>query len=141
MTQTLLQQVAANKPFRPVAEALSQIRYLHLVPQLVREPDRSVGRVHDPFGGDFIEQMARTPKKTLDARLRRIKDALRVAVPQLEALEWSRDEATRVAHLRGLYKHWRPDAGWQTEGQFSDGTLRLLGLLWILLDGTGPLLL
>ena len=29
----------------------------------------------------------------------------------------------------------------QTEEQFSDGTLRLLGLLWAILDGTGPLLL
>ena len=30
---------------------------------------------------------------------------------------------------------------WQTEGQFSDGTLRLLGLLWAVLDRSGPLLL
>jgi len=124
-----------------VAEAFAEIRYLHLVPQLVREPDRSVGRVKDPFGGDFIEQLARTPKKTLDARLRRIKDALKVAVPQLEELELVRDEATGVAHLKGLYKHWRPNAGWQTEEQFSDGTLRLLGLLWVFLDGGAPLLL
>ena len=28
-----------------------------------------------------------------------------------------------------------------TENQLSDGTLRLLGLLWAMLDGTGPLLL
>ncbi len=141
MTQTFLQQVSANKEFRPVAEALAEIRYLHLVPQLVREPDRSVGRVKDPFGGDFIEQLARTPKKTLDARLRRIKDALKVAVPQLDGLELIRDKATGVAHLQGLYKHWRPKAGWQTEEQFSDGTLRLLGLLWVFLDGSAPLLL
>ena len=40
-----------------------------------------------------------------------------------------------------MCEHWRPDAGWQTETQFSDGTLRLLGLLWSVLDGTGPLLL
>lgn len=141
MTQTFLQQVSANKSFRPVAEAFAEIRYLHLVPQLVREPDRSVGRVKDPFGGDFIEQLARTPKRTLDARLRRIKEALKVAVPQLEELELVRDPATGVAHLRGLYRHWRPNAGWQTEEQFSDGTLRLLGLLWVFLDGTAPLLL
>ena len=43
--------------------------------------------------------------------------------------------------LKGLYKHWRPKAGWQTEEQFSDGTLRLLGLLWVFLDGSAPLLL
>jgi predicted ATPase len=141
LTQTFLQQVNANKEFRPVVEAFAQIRYLHLVPQLVREPDRSVGKVRDPFGGDFLEQLARTPKRTLDARLRKIRDALRVAVPQLEELELERDPATGVAHLKGLYKHWRPNAGWQTEEQFSDGTLRLLGLLWVFLDGNAPLLI
>jgi predicted ATPase len=37
--------------------------------------------------------------------------------------------------------HWRPQSTWQQEDQFSDGTLRLMGLLWAALDGTGPLLL
>ena len=37
--------------------------------------------------------------------------------------------------------HWRPQGAWQTEDQFSDGTLRLLGLLWAILEGGGPLLL
>lgn len=140
LTQTYLEQVNANRKFREVAEFLAQVRYLHLVPQLVREPDRSVGRTRDPYGGDFLEQLARTPKVTLDSRLRRIKDALRVAVPQLKELVLGRD-VRGVPHLKGLYEHWRPQAGWQTEDQFSDGTLRLLGLLWAFLDGTAPLLL
>jgi predicted ATPase len=140
LTQTYLEQVNANKRFRAVTEFLSQIRYLHLVPQLVREPDRSVGRVRDPFGGDFLEQVAGTPRVTLDSRLRRIGDALRIAVPQLKELNLERD-ARGVPHLRGLYEHWRPKAGWQTEEQFSDGTLRLMGLLWVFLDGAAPLLL
>jgi hypothetical protein len=63
-----------------------------------------------------------------------------VAVPQLKKLELVRD-SRGVPHLRGLYEHWRPNAGWQTEEQFSDGTLRLLGLLWVLLDGSAPVLL
>ncbi|MEW6754598.1 MAG: AAA family ATPase [Candidatus Latescibacterota bacterium] len=63
-----------------------------------------------------------------------------MAVPQLKELRLERDEGGRP-HLRGLYEHWRPDAGWQGEDQLSDGTLRLFGLLWSLLDGTGPLLL
>ena len=41
----------------------------------------------------------------------------------------------------GKYEHWRPHGAWQTESDFSDGTLRLLGLLWAMLDGSGPLLL
>lgn len=139
--QTHLEQLNANKEFRDLAAFFAQVRYLHLVPQLVREPERSVGRSRDPFGGDFLEQLFRTPKKTRDSRLRRIQEALRVAVPQMKVLDTFRDEATGVAHLKGLYEHWRPNAGWQTEDQLSDGTLRLLGLLWVFLDGTAPLLL
>jgi predicted ATPase len=140
LTQTHLEQVNANQTFRNVAESLAQVQYLHIVPQLIREPDRSVGRSRDPYGGDFLEQLATTPKKTLDSRLRRIQDALRIAIPQLKKLELERD-ARGVPHLRGLYEHWRPNAGWQREDQFSDGTLRLLGLLWVLLDGNALLLL
>lgn len=87
-----------------------------------------------------LEQLASTPSKTLLSRLKRITSALQVAVPHLNALELKRDPRG-VPHLRGLYDHWRPKAGWQTEEQFSDGTLRLLGLLWVLLDGSQPLLL
>ncbi|MHB8380731.1 MAG: AAA family ATPase [Candidatus Binataceae bacterium] len=140
MTQTHLEQVSANKNFRAIAEFFAQIRYLHLVPQLVREPDRSVGRSRDPYGGDFLEQIARTPPRVQTARLHRIEAALRVAVPQLKELKLERDNRG-VPHLRGLYEHWRMNAGWQNEGQLSDGTLRLLGLLWSLLDGDAPLLL
>ena len=140
LTQTYLEQVNVNKEFREVADFLTSVRYLHIVPQLVREPDRSAGRKNDPFGGDFLEQIARTSEQTQHARLRRILDALRVAVPQIKELELSRDNRG-TPHLRGKYEHWRPQGAWQTEDQFSDGTLRLMGLLWAVLDGNGPLLL
>ncbi len=140
LKQTSLEQVNVNKDFREVAEFFASVRYLHLVPQLVREPDRSVGRHGDPFGGDFLEQVASTPDKTRDARLRRILDAMRVAVPQLETLELWRD-VRGTPHLRGKYQHWRSRGAWQTEDQFSDGTLRLMGLLWAVMGGPGPLLL
>jgi predicted ATPase len=140
LTQTHLEQVNANKKFRVIAEFFAQIRYLHVVPQLVRESDRLAPRPQDPFGSDFLEQIARTPKRTLESRLKRINQALAVAVPQLRELKLDRDERG-VPHLKGLYEHWRPNAGWQTEEHFSDGTLRLLGLLWALLEGNAPLLL
>jgi predicted ATPase len=96
--------------------------------------------VGDPFGGDFLEQVARTPERTKKARLRRIQEALRVAVPQLREIEQWRDDAG-TPHLRGKYEHWRPQGAWQTEEQFSDGTLRLMGLPWVAMEGGGPLLL
>jgi len=140
LTQTYLEQVNVNQPFRELVEFFASIRYLHIVPQLVREPDRSAGRTGDPFGGDFLEQVARTNPRTRDARLRRIRDALRVAVPQLQEVELTRD-ARGTPHLRGKYQHWRPQGAWQNEEQFSDGTLRLLGLLWVAMEKHGPLLL
>lgn len=140
LTQTYLEQVNVNQPFREVADFFSSVRYLHIVPQLVRDRERSVGRHGDPYGGDFIEQIARTPSKTREAWLRRVRDALLVAVPQLRELElWRNVRGT--PHMRGKYEHWRPQGAWQTEADFSDGTLRLLGLLWAALDGSGPLLL
>jgi predicted ATPase len=140
LTQTYLEQVNANREFRDIAAFFASIRYLHIVPQLVREPDRSVGRANDPFGGDFLEQVAKTPEKTRQSRLGRIKAALQVAIPQLQEIELWRD-ARGTPHLRGKYEHWRAQGAWQTESQFSDGTLRLMGILWAVMDGQGPLLL
>jgi len=140
LTQTFLEQVNVNRQFRDVATFFASIRYLHIVPQLVREPDRSVGRVNDPFGGDFLEQVAKTPEKTRKAWLRHIQKALKIAVPQLANIELWRD-VRGTPHLRGKYEHWRPQGAWQTEEQFSDGTLRLMGLLWAVLEKGGPLLL
>jgi predicted ATPase len=140
LKQTYLEQRSVNQKFRDLAAFFSSIRYLHIVPQLIREPDRSVGRSNDPFGGDFLEQIAKSQDRKREARLRRIKEALRVAVPQLQEIELWRD-ARGTPHLRGKYQHWRPQGAWQTEEQFSDGTLRLMGLLWAAMEGGGPLLL
>ena len=144
LRQTHLEQTIANQAFRDIADFFSTIRYYHIVPQLVRDPERSIGRHADPYGGDFLAQMAQTRKNTRDARLKRIQRALQVAVPQLTELKLEQDKRG-TPHLYGKYEHWRPQGGpqggWQTEADFSDGTLRLMGLLWALLEGSGPLLL
>ncbi len=140
LTQTHLEQVNVNRSFRELAAFFESVRYRHIVPQLVREPDRSVGRANDPFGGDFLEQIAKTAAKTQAARLRKIRDALRIAVPQLTDIQLQRD-ACGTPHLQGKYQHWRPQGAWQSEEQFSDGTLCLMGLLWMAMEGGGPLLL
>ena len=140
LRQTYLEQTIANREFREIADFFATIHYYHIVPQLVRDPERSIGRRADPYGGDFLEQIAGTQKPTQEARLRRILAALKVAVPHLSELKLEKDERG-ISHLYGNYEHWRPKGAWQTEADFSDGTLRLMGLLWALLDGTGPLLL
>ena len=140
LSQTHLEQINVNRPFRELAEALREVRYLHIVPQLIREPARSAGRKDDPYGGDFLEHLAQIPERTRIARLRKVNKALGFAIPQLEELKLERD-AKGTPHLKGRYRHWRGQGAWQTEEELSDETLRLLGLLWAVLDGSGPLLL
>ncbi|MCH8837192.1 MAG: AAA family ATPase [Candidatus Marinimicrobia bacterium] len=140
LRHTHLEQINANKDFRSISDFFSTITYLHLVPQLVRDPDRSVGKKNDPYGGDLLENIALTRKATREARLARIEEVFRIAVPQLSELELHRD-AKGTPHLRAKYEHWRKGGAWQDEDQFSDGTLRLLGLLWACLDSNGPILL
>lgn len=143
LTQTFLEQINVNANFREIARFLQTITYLHLVPQLLRFADSIQGRIveDDPFGQGFLERVAGVTERTRRSRLRKIEQALKIAVPQLEGLEFIRDETTGHPHLQALYSHWRLNAGWQREDQFSDGTLRLLGLLWALLESESVLLL
>lgn len=140
LRQTHLEQVAANKDFRKVADFFRSIRYYHIVPQLVRESSRWDGPEVDPYGGDFLERIMQTNVMRRKAWLKRIQNALGVAGPKLTALVAERDKRG-IPHLRGKYEHWRSQGAWQDETQFSDGTLRLMGLLWSLLEAPGPLLL
>jgi len=139
LEHTALEQVNSNKKFREIADFLASVRYLHVVPEIIRDPSRSSGG-GDPFGGDLISRINATAPKTRDARLKRMEEALRVAVPQLSNLELL-VEKSGVPHLRAKYKHWRPQGAWQREDSFSDGTLRLLGLIWSLQESGGPVLL
>lgn len=136
LTQTALEQVNMNREFRLIAEFLKGVRYLHLVPQIIRDPDLSQGRKQDPFGGDFLVSLAQTKKGSRESRLARINTALRIAVPQLDELSLERDEAGRP-HLTARYKHWRISGAKHSERDFSDGTLRLIGLLWMIQEGPG----
>lgn len=139
---THLEQVNSNFKFREIAEFFQSIQYLHIVPQLLRSPvlfPKSNGQ-EDFYGRDFIEKINKTSTKTRESFLRKINSALKYAVPQFDNLQLVKDEMG-VPHLETLYKHWRPNAGKQREDQFSDGTLRLIGLLWALLDGNKPILL
>lgn len=142
LTQTHLEQINANAEFRELGRFFESISYLHLVPQLLRHPEAfsGPGIPGDPFGKSFLEKVARTTEGTRKARLKRIEAALRIAVPQLKELTDVKD-ATGIPHLEAVYQHWRPQGAKQREDQFSDGTLRLLGLLWSLLDGDSLLLL
>lgn len=143
LTQTHLEQVNNNQSFRALAEFFSATTYLHLVPQLLKHAGEIAAREmeNDPFGQGLLQRIARTSKKTRDARIKRIAKALGQAVPLFSDLRFEQDSVTGLWHLEANFKHWRVNGAWQREDQFSDGTLRLIGLLWALQEGDGLLLL
>jgi predicted ATPase len=142
LTQTAIQQVTANVEFRGLAEFFRSISYLHIVPQLLREEQspRLNGIGRDPFGRDLLDQIRNTKPQTRRSRLKRIQKVLGAVAPQLRELELDIDKHGRP-HLRSRFAHWRGFGAYQYETQFSDGTLRLIGLLWALQEKAGPLLL
>ena len=139
---TYLEQPIANRKFREIYDFLQKVEYLHVVPQLVRESDSYIltDQKEDFYGRNMFERMASMNQKTRDAHLKRINEVLKIAVPQLDNLEFKSDK-NGVPHLEARYQHWRPKGAKQQENQFSDGTLRLLGFLWALLDGRETILL
>jgi len=62
-------------------------------------------------------------------------------MPMSNSDRFNRDEMTGLPHMEARYAHWRPQGAWHREDQFSDGTLRLIALLWSLLEGDSLLLL
>jgi predicted ATPase len=143
LTQSYLEQINANSEFRTIVHFFSEITYLHLVPQLLKFGDIIGGNVleQDPFGQGFLQRIAAAGEKTRNARLRRIQNALEKVVPQFKELRFKRDEISGTPHIEANFAHWRPTGAWQRENQFSDGTLRLIGLLWALMEGSSLLLL
>lgn len=143
LTQTHLEQIGSNANFRQLAEFFAGTTYLHLIPQLLKHGDEIGVRIpeSDPFGQGLMQRIAKTPKKTRDARLKRIQQSLATAVPLFSELRFEQDTITGLWHLEANFTHWRVNGAWQRENQFSDGTLRLIGLLWALQEGEGLLLL
>ncbi|MCP4156228.1 MAG: AAA family ATPase [bacterium] len=144
LTQTSLEQAASNHEFREINRYFDSAKYFHIVPQLLQHPDlfhnSTVSREDDPYGHHFVEAILNTAADTRKARLKKIEDALRIAVPQLSGLSETRD-SRGGAHLEAVYEHWRAGGAKQQEAQFSDGTIRLIAFLWSVLDANSLLLL
>ncbi len=123
-------------------EFLSSITYQHLVPQLLRYPhlflDANQGEDH--FGRAFLESINRINKNTRASHLKKIQEVLGKFIPMLDELTLGKDTQGQP-HLQTRYRHWRSRGDFQHEDQFSDGTLRLIGFMWSILDGSHPLLL
>ncbi len=144
LTQTALEQISSNIRFRIISEFFQSTVYLHLIPQLLRFPKdfAMIESSDDPFGKNFLKRVAQTSSSIRQSRFKTIQTVLKKAVPQFDNIDLVFDkEDLGTPHLEALYTHWRPKAGRQREDQFSDGTLRLIGFLWSLLEGDSLLLM
>jgi predicted ATPase len=139
---TFLEQPNSNKEFREIYHFFQNTQYLHIVPQLIRDSDSYMlaSNKEDFYGRNLLERMDRTNKRTTESFLRRINDVLQLAVPQLKNIAFVKDKSG-IPHLEATYEHWRAQGAKQQESQFSDGTLRLIGFMWALLDGQETILL
>ena len=157
LIRTILEDT--NQNFQELVDFFQSITYLHLVPQLLRFPDLiTVGSVETDvnaqrsakisrrkstrtqLGHGLLDKIASVDEDTRRSRMKTIEEALKIAVPQLEHLEFHHDEMSRP-HLSVRCSHWHPNSPAQHEEQLSDGTLRLLGFLWVLLESESVLLL
>ena len=139
---THLEQATANKEYRAIRDTFADIEYLNVVPQLVRESGSTIlttGK-EDYYGRNFLNRISMLPERTQKSYLKKINDVLRTVVPQMDELSFVRDEMG-VPHIEARYKHWRDKGSKQNEVAFSDGTLRLIGFLFAMLDGNGIILL
>ena len=116
--------------------------YINIIPQIIREADSFIPSIaeEDFFGRSLLDTIATTSDRTRKSRLNAITKVLRLAVPQFSNLEFAKEESGR-SHLQVKYNHFRPQGAYQREDQFSDGTLRLVGIIWALLDGSNLMLL
>ena len=157
LIHTTLEQT--DHDFRELVDFFHSITYLHLVPQLIRFPGlikvdsvetdtnarRSGSRarsksIRTQLGHGLLEKIDSVDEDIRCSRMKTIEEALKIAIPQLERLEFKHDEMGRP-HLSVRCSHWHPNSSAQHEEQLSDGTLRLLGFLWGLLESESVLLL
>ncbi|UFH48850.1 AAA family ATPase [Pseudomonas sp. KNUC1026] len=141
LSQTFLEQSTANKAFREIAHFFASTEYQHLVPALLKHKHASAGMLDDdPFGQGLLERIAACPEKNRATKLKRLQAALSAVVPTFQTLRFERDAETGAAHLEAVFGQ-QGAAQWQNEQQFSDGTLRLIGMLWSLQQEASLLLL
>lgn len=139
---THLEQVSLNRKFRSIQTFFQGIEYLNIVPQFVRESSTimQTRSKEDYYGRNFLERLANKNERIRNSYFKKISQFLRIAVPQLSELNFKKDEMG-IPHLEARYEHWRAKGSKQQEEQFSDGTIRLIGFLFCLIDCNGLVLL
>jgi predicted ATPase len=140
LEHSALEPGAAGRGTREFARFLETVRYVHPSAAVLRDAGCRAEAAAQPYGAGLIARMASAPERTRQARLRAVLEAAEEAMPALRQLEAHFDPRGE-AHLRALAEHWRPRGAWLDERRLADGTLRLIALMWSVLDSAGPLLI
>jgi hypothetical protein len=116
------------------------MKYIHIVPQFLKHPEmfKKESALTDDYSFDFLERIVDMPEGVRQSRLSKIETALKIVVPQLKDIKLVLDSSG--PHFEAVFDHWEPSAV-QREDQFSDGTLRLIGIIWALFEDNSLLLL
>lgn len=140
LAQTAIEQVHSDSEFRPLVDFLASISYCNPSPHLFRMTS-GVWPGEIPVHG-FFDLVMTTPRDIRDQRLRRITKALRTIVPHFADLQIGFEDPLGTPYLKARFDHWRDPNTWQSGETLSDGTLRLIELLWAAQeDQKGPLLI
>ena len=112
--------------FEQIRQFVSGVRYIHPNPKKMKE--RLEGRFEpDDHGTGFFQLAGRFPATALDAIVARIRPIIAATVPEVPNLSYQ-----RVAGEEVVFYSDDPQSAssYSTHDQFSEGTLRLLGILF-----------
>lgn len=141
LRQTCLEGLITNAAFRDIADFFEASRYFHLIPHQFRRDGAAADLLSQDFSRhDFFRRVAAAPRKTREARFRKIEEALKLSVPLFKDLRLRPPEEGEETHIESSFSHWKENSPYLREDRFSDGILRLIGILWSLLERS-PLLL
>jgi AAA15 family ATPase/GTPase len=83
LTQTGLEQINVNSSFRELYTHFQDIGYIHLIPQLIREPElffnTNIKLDDDSYGFHFLESIVNTSAQQKKHRLKKIEKVFRTA--------------------------------------------------------------
>lgn len=144
LQQTYLENVTTNGPFRTVAAFFEGIAYRHLFPQTARRESRRgggalAGQPADESIRSFLEGVTDAKPRVRQDRIHKIETALKLVLPQLKTLSLANLNEGRL-RFETVFDHWHGGSALSQES-FSDGTLRLISILWALLENESLLLL
>ena len=140
LVRTYFEDGSAELIAADLVDLFDSIRYVNINPQIIRNPGSNSAGSNGAYGGALLESINTDAERDAGRKLAIIADILSKIVPEIADLKAVRG-SYNVPHLYAIHKDARLGSQPLTEAALSDGTLRLIGMLWSLLDGDGPLLL